>query len=98
MTDQAGGPASLTDHLESHLSLPDGWAVHQELLMHVPIADYPARAGGLRGLAWWALRHSARLGARRDQRCRSSSATMNRATSPRVIRQPFWGVQLSTVR
>jgi len=30
-----------------HLNLPTGGAWHQELLMHVPTDDYPARAAGL---------------------------------------------------
>jgi hypothetical protein len=30
-----------------HLGLPNGGALHQELVMHVPTDDYPARAAGL---------------------------------------------------
>ena len=30
-----------------HLGLPEGGAVHQELMMHVPDGEYPARAAGL---------------------------------------------------
>ncbi|MBB4765605.1 suppressor of fused domain protein [Amorphoplanes digitatis] len=30
-----------------HLAMPNGGALHQELMMHVPKSDYPARAAGL---------------------------------------------------
>jgi hypothetical protein len=30
-----------------HLAMPNGGALHQELVMHVPTSDYPARAAGL---------------------------------------------------
>jgi hypothetical protein len=30
-----------------HLGLPNGGALHQEFVMHVPTDDYPARAAGL---------------------------------------------------
>jgi hypothetical protein len=52
-----------------HLTLPDGGAVHQELMMHVPNRGYPGRAAGLlfqvagelmrRGIA---LRHAEVIG------------------------------------
>jgi hypothetical protein len=78
-----------------HLSLPNGNALHHELLMHVPSLDYPARAAALlfqvagemvgRGTA---LRHAQVIGPR-GSLFPGGDATALVAISPRYLPEEF---------
>jgi hypothetical protein len=78
-----------------HLNLPGDGALHQELLMHVPTDDYPARAAGLLfHVAGEMARRSAALShgqviGPREPLFPGSQTTAILAISPRYLPEPF---------